>query len=168
MGWSSFDLVSIEHLKATIAPVYWTLPQMTHLSIYTWMVREGIAPDCLALAFAVIALGSVAVGELTLGSSFFDISTELVKHCVGCPTLATCLVNYLHYMFLLHIGATSNHARGFVIQAIQYAHDLRLQHKSHGIRGLRLYLLLYMADQYVPETRLKHLLTRKQILCTGL
>ena len=151
IGWSGLDLVSVTHLKATIAPVYSILPQMTPLDAYLYIVRDNIAPDGLALAFAAIALGSIAVGELSLGSLFFGISTELVKHCVGCPTLATCLVNYLHYMVSLHIGATSNHARGFVIQAIQYAHDLRLQQGSHGIRGLEIYLLLYMADQYVPQ-----------------
>lgn len=60
---------------------------------------------------------------------------------VGLATLALCLACFLQHMYALRTG-TSNHARGFLVQAISHAHDLRLPHNVHGLRGLQLYLLI--------------------------
>lgn len=102
--------------------------------------------DTIALIFAALALGAVATGEPGHGRFYFGVSTEMVKHFVGAPTLDLCLAYFLQHLFALRSG-TSNYAQGIMAQAIQIAHGLGLHENSHGIRGLQLFLLIYMADQ---------------------
>jgi hypothetical protein len=108
--------------------------------------RTCLPVDTIALVFAALAFGAVATGEPSHGRFYFEVSTEMVKHSVGLPTLDLCLSYFLQHLLALRSG-TSNYAQGIISQAIHVAHALGLQQNTHGKRGLLLFMLIYMADQ---------------------
>lgn len=146
MGWQGAKLADINalHMRAS--------SDLTHLSGISLSTIAAIATaqpapvDFIALLFVCMALGSVATGALGHARVYFDISTEAVRYFVGRSTLELCLACYLQHVFALR-AETSNYARGFIVQAIHHANDLRLGENAHGVRGLHLYLIIYLADQ---------------------
>lgn len=145
MGWQP-PLLDIEELHATACTNLGTLQDVLASGVTAAVTQHTMPVDSIALIFAALALGAVATGDIGHGCFYFGVSTEMVKHFVDRPTLDLCLVYFLQHTFALRSG-TSNYAQGIMAHAIQVSHGLGLHKSSHGIRGLQLFLLLYMADQ---------------------
>lgn len=145
MGWQP-PLVDIEELHATACTYLGTLQDVLASGVTVAVTETTMPVDSIALIFAALALGAVATGDIGHGCFYFGVSTEMVKHFVDRPTLDLCLVYFLQHTFALRSG-TSNYAQGIMAHAIQISHGLGLHENSHGIRGLQLFLLIYMADQ---------------------
>jgi hypothetical protein len=146
IGWQDAHLIDIDELHNTARKHIEYLAALSFSIARVTGIPLCLPADTVALIFATVAIGAVATGELSHGQFYFDISIEMAKHFVGRATLDLCLACFLQHVFALRTG-TSNHARSIIAHAIQNAHDLGLHHNSHGTRGLRLYLLIYMADQ---------------------
>lgn len=146
MGFQDTKLVDIEELHATIRSHQEFLQDLSPSNTAVMATTHRLPCDAIGLVFAALALGAVASGEFGHGRFYFGISTEMVKHFVGQPTLELCLAYFLQHVFALRLG-TSNYAQGIMAQAVQIANGLGLYDNSHGIQGLQLYLLIYMADQ---------------------
>lgn len=146
MGFQDAKLVDIDNLHATTRSYQEHLQDLSLSNALTTATTHGLPCDSIGLVFAALALGAVAGGEFGHGRFYFGISTEMVKHFVGQPTLDLCLAYFLQHVFALRSG-TSNYAQGIMAQAVQIANGLGLYDNSHGIQGLQLYLLIYMADQ---------------------
>lgn len=146
MGWQDAKIVDVNELDATARKHLEPSLDLSPSEVSMVVTRNRFPVDSIALIFAALALGAVATGEFGHGRFYFGVSTEMVKHFVGRPTLDLCITYFLQHVFALRSG-TSNYAQGIMAQAVQVAHDLGLQENSHGIRGLQLFLLIYMADQ---------------------
>lgn len=146
MGFQDAKLVDIEELYATIQLHQEDLHHLSPTNASVTATTQRLPCDAIGLVFASLALGAVASGDFGHGRFYFGVSTELVKHFVGQPTLELCLTYFLQHVFALRLG-TSNYAQGIMAQAVQIANGLGLHDNSHGIPGLQLYLLIYMADQ---------------------
>lgn len=146
MGWQDAQLVDVEHLQAVARTFIDQLQDLSPSVVLMTVTAHRLPLDAVALMFGAFALGAVATGEISHGRIYFNVSTELVKHYVGQSTLELCLAYFLQHVFALRIG-TLNYAQSIIAQAIQIAHDLDIQRNRHGVQGLQLYLLIYMADQ---------------------
>ncbi|KIW21508.1 hypothetical protein PV08_02088 [Exophiala spinifera] len=147
LGFRDPGLVDVEELHAVSRLYLDTLVDLSPRGISMMLTRTRLPVDTIALIFAALALGAVASGELGSGRFYFGVSTDMVKYFVGQPTLNLCLSYFLQHLLALRSG-TSYYAQGMISQAIYVAHELGLQQNSHGDRGLLLFLLIYMADQY--------------------
>lgn len=147
--------MDIEELNASFLEHLTTLSDLSSGAIAVLLTKARLPVDTIALVFAALALGSVALGESGHGKFYFGVSTEMVKYFVDRPTLNLCLSYFLQHLLALRSG-TSNHAQGIISQAIHVARALRLQQHSHGDRGTLLFLFIYMADQLsAPECILR-------------
>ena len=146
MGWQDPPLVDIEELNSLACSYLEALQDLVASGVAATVAETAMPVDSIALMFAALALGSVATGELGHGCFYFGISTEVVKHFVERPTLELCLAFFLQHVFALRSG-TSNYAQGIMAQAVQVARGLGLHENLCGVRGLQLFLLIYMADQ---------------------
>lgn len=146
MGWEDASLVDIEDLHSVACRLSDRLEKPSASRVLTAVRKHRLPADSIALVFAAIAFGAVATNRLDHGKSYFSISTETLKHFVGQPTMDLCLALFLQHVFAIRTG-TSNYAQGIIAQVIQVGHELGLHRGDHGIRGLQLYLLIYMADQ---------------------
>lgn len=110
----------------------------------------GLPIDSLALLFASLALGCALQSyDFDAAYSFFNISTELLEEYTERSSLDLVSAYFMQHLFILKTGS-SNRARGIIGQAIQAAHDLGIHKGSPSLDKLqtvRLYLLLYFADQ---------------------
>jgi hypothetical protein len=146
MGWHGTRLVDTEAMHDSIITISKHLSGLSASNAASVLATHGFALDYVALLYAALSLGALSTGATNLSAVWHDISIATSSYFVGPPTLDLCLSCFLQHMYALRTG-TSNLARGFMVQAISHAHDLSLQQNFHGIRGLQLYLLLYMADQ---------------------
>ncbi|KAK4498621.1 hypothetical protein PRZ48_011280 [Zasmidium cellare] len=146
MGFQDTKLVDIEELHGSVRNHLDSMQGLTPSNASAILSTRRLPSDSIGLVCAALALGAVASGEFGHGRFYFAISTELVKHFVGQPTLELCLAYYLQHVFALRSG-TSNYAQGIMAQAVQIANGLGLYDNSYGVQGLQLYLLIYMADQ---------------------
>nr|POF13028.1 hypothetical protein CFP56_10176 [Quercus suber] len=146
MGWQDAKLLDILELHATACTYTEHVLDLTPNAVMASLATIQCPLDSIALVFVALALGSIATGELSHGQCFFNISTEVVKHFAGSPTVELCLGYYLQHVFALRTG-TSNYQQGIIAQAVQTAHDLGLHRNAHGVQGLKLFLIIYMADQ---------------------
>ena len=110
----------------------------------------GLPIDSLAFLFASLAMGCVLrCHDFDAAHSFFNISTDLLEEYTEQSSLDLVSAYFMLHLFILRTGS-SNRAKGIILQAIQAAHDLGIQkgaRSSHGLQHIRLYLLLYFADQ---------------------
>lgn len=118
--------------------------------------KQDLPLDALSSFFSALALGAVLSRESKSGRFCFNVSTTLAERYTGSPSLNLCLAYFLQHSFVLRAG-TSTHARALIAQTVQACHDVRLHHASHGVRGLHLYLLVYMADQCVFPNRKRNI-----------
>ncbi|KEF52345.1 uncharacterized protein A1O9_11585 [Exophiala aquamarina CBS 119918] len=147
LGWRSPQLIDVEELHTTSRIHLETLVDLSPRGISVLVSRTRLPVDTIALVFAALALGAVATGEPGHGRFYFGVSTEMVKYCVGELTLDLCLSYFLQHLHALRSG-TSNYAQGIILQAIHVSRALGLHQNTHGNRGLLLFMLIYMADQY--------------------
>ncbi|KAF7191008.1 hypothetical protein HII31_07632 [Pseudocercospora fuligena] len=150
MNWEDARLVELDELQAIAKAHSKDLQELSPSSLVAIGKAHHLL-DSFALLLAAIALGSVALGCLDHGQFYSRISAEVVKHFEGRATLDLCLAYFLQHVFALRSG-TSDDVQSILTSAIGTAHELCLHHKAHGIRGLQLYLLIYMADQYCSLT----------------
>jgi hypothetical protein len=110
------------------------------------IMAQDLPLDSATLLFSVLAVGAVLCGEYQYGRFCFEVATKLARRFIGPPSFDVCLAYFLQHGYVLHTGS-STHARTMVAQTVQACHDLALHNASHGVEGLHLYLLVYMADQ---------------------
>lgn len=146
MGWQDVDLIDIEELHAIACDHLPHLQDLSPVRVAVTIARNSLPVDSIALVFAALALGACATADLSHGVFFFSMSSEIVKHFVGHPTLDLCVAYFLQHVFALRSG-TSNYAQGIIAQAVQAGQALGLHENSCGIMGCELFLLIYMADQ---------------------
>lgn len=129
----------VHHLPVVDTP-------LDHSQFTDRVLKKDIPCDVLCLLFSALALGAALSGEAEYGRFCFHVSTALAERFVGSPSLDLCLSYFLQHGYVLRAGS-STHARALVAQTVQACHDLALPYASHSVRGLHLYLLVYMADQ---------------------
>lgn len=152
LGWQSPQLIDVEELHTAFRIHLETVVDLSPRGISVLLSRTRLPVDAIALIFAALALGAVATGEPGPGRFYFGVSTEMGKYCVGQLTLDLCLSYFLQHHLALRSG-TSNYAQGIISQAIHVARALGLQKGSHGNRGLLLFMLIYMGDQFSVSNR---------------
>nr|POF26034.1 hypothetical protein CFP56_22182 [Quercus suber] len=146
IGWQDAKLLDVQELHVTACTYAEHLLDLSPNGVRASAITEQFPLDSVALMFVALALGAIATGELSHGQTLFEISTEVVKHFAGSPSMQLCLAYYLQHMFALRIG-TSNYQQGIIAQTVQTAHDLGLHRNTYGVQGLKLFLIVYMADQ---------------------
>ncbi|KPI38304.1 uncharacterized protein AB675_12075 [Cyphellophora attinorum] len=147
MGWPNPGLVDTRDLLMTARAYLALMIDISAEGLSTLLKTTRLPMDSTALLFAALALGAVAKGDLNQGRFYFDTSLEMAKLFVSQQTLDLCLAYYLQHLLALRFG-TSSYAQGIMAHAFLVAHHLGIQRNSHGNPGLRLFLLIYMADQY--------------------
>jgi hypothetical protein len=148
-GLGEIQSVDIPHLVSISHTFFDRLRPRTCLG-ETDLGTLGLPIDSLAFFFASLALGCLLrCHDSDAAHSFFNISTGLLEEYTERSSLDLVSAHFMQHLFILRTGS-SNRAKGIVVQAIQAAHDLGI-HKgarsSHGLQPIRLYLLLYFADQ---------------------
>lgn len=141
--------VDIPHLFSTSQAFFDRLCPRTCLG-ETNLSTLDLPIDSLAFLFASLALACVMrCHNFNAAYSFFHISVELLEEYTDRSSLDLVSAYFMQHLFILRTGS-SNRAKSVIVQAIQAAHDLGI-HKgarsSHGLQHVRLYLLLYFADQ---------------------
>jgi hypothetical protein len=147
MGWPHPQLVDTQDLLTTARTFLGIMVDLSAEGISTLLKTTRLPMDSTALLFAALALGAVAMGDLAQSRFLFEASLEMVKLFANQQTLDLCLAYYLQHLLALRFG-TSAYAQGIMAHTFLVAHHLGIQRNSHGNAGLRLFLLIYMADQY--------------------
>lgn len=146
MGWQGTAILDLRETIARADRVFSHIPDLAQCNAHVVLEVPGLPMDFIAILFAALAVGAVATGPPYTSQYFSNISAEAIRCFTGRSTMDTCLALYLQHYLALRTGSC-NHAKSFLVQAVQQASDLRLQHNVHGNPGLQLYLLIYLADQ---------------------
>ena len=110
--------------------------------------------DQLSLLFAALALHNFPNPNPQIMTAFLELSTMMLDRYAGEATLDLVSTLFIQHTCILRTG-TGNRGRALIAQAVQVAHDLgihRLDYDSDP-QPLRIYLMVYFADQYVSKTR---------------
>lgn len=109
---------------------------------------ENISLDRLGLLFAALALQNCANRDQQILPAFLELSTAMIDDYAGESTLDLIFALFIQHICVLRTG-TGNRSRALIAHAVQVAHDLGIHHQNHeaNAQPLRLYLMLYFADQ---------------------
>ena len=134
-------------LKRVVNVLFSSSPQFTCLGDLE-NCPVTVRLDQLGLLFATLAFQCFARADEQVALAFLELYFAAVDDYAGRSTFGLVLTLYFQHICVFRTG-TSNRSRTLIANAIQMAHDLGMHNRTTGSdpRYLRLYLMLYFADQ---------------------